>query len=191
MPEQPTITIHPLTAERWADLEALFGPRGATGGCWCMFFRRPYKEYEASKGEGNKAALKALAGEGREPGLIAYVDGTPAGWVSMAPLSEYVRLATSRIAAPLDERPAWAVVCFYIGRQHRGLGLMRALLDAAVQYAAEHGAQVVEGYPVEPKTGDAPAVFMYHGVASVFREAGFEEVARRTEGRPTMRYEVR
>ena len=26
---------HSLTPDRWGDLEALFGERGACGGCWC------------------------------------------------------------------------------------------------------------------------------------------------------------
>jgi len=32
----PDIAIHPVTPERWADLEELFGPSGGYGGCWCM-----------------------------------------------------------------------------------------------------------------------------------------------------------
>ncbi len=34
------IRIAPLTGENWPDLEALFGPRGAVGGCWCMYWRQ-------------------------------------------------------------------------------------------------------------------------------------------------------
>jgi hypothetical protein len=61
------------------------------------------------------------------------------------------------------------------------------LLEAAVEYARRHGAQVVEGYPVEPRGGKAPDVFVYTGLASAFLKAGFKEVIRRTETRPIMR----
>ena len=30
----PNLEFYPLTPDRWPDLEALFGPRGAVGGCW-------------------------------------------------------------------------------------------------------------------------------------------------------------
>jgi hypothetical protein len=28
--------VYPVTADRWPDLEALFGPKGRYAGCWCM-----------------------------------------------------------------------------------------------------------------------------------------------------------
>ena len=28
------LTFHPVTPDRWPDLERLFGPRGAYSGCW-------------------------------------------------------------------------------------------------------------------------------------------------------------
>lgn len=31
---------HPVTPDRWGDLERLFGPLGAVGGCWCMYWRK-------------------------------------------------------------------------------------------------------------------------------------------------------
>ena len=31
------IVCRELTPALWPDLERLFGPRGAVGGCWCMF----------------------------------------------------------------------------------------------------------------------------------------------------------
>jgi hypothetical protein len=59
-----------------------------------------------------------------------------------------------------------------------------------VAHAGGHGATIVEGYPVEPKTADMPAPFAWTGTASAFRKAGFTEVARRSATRPIMRYVV-
>ena len=183
----PNYKFHSVTPERWSDLEALFGPRGACGGCWCMYWRLPHADYEAMKGAGNHAALKAIVDEGEIPGLLAYHDGQPVGWVSMAPRLAFTRLERSRILKPVDEQPVWSVVCFFVARPYRRKGLTVQLLNAAVEYARQHGAQIVEGYPEEPRTDRVPDAFAYTGLASAFRKAGFVEVLRRSETRPIMR----
>ena len=70
------------------------------------------------------------------------------------------------------------------------MGVAGALLRGAIDFAAAHGAQIVEGYPVEPRSEDMPAVFAWTGIASTFRRAGFVEVLRRSETRPIMRYDI-
>ncbi len=34
-----SLRVYPATPKRWRDLEKLFGPRGASAGCWCMWWR--------------------------------------------------------------------------------------------------------------------------------------------------------
>ena len=183
------VEFHPLTPDRWSDFERLFGDNGACGGCWCMWFRRTNKEFEAAKGAGNRAAMKALVEAGEEPGILAYVDGEPAGWCALAPRESYGRLARSRVLKPVDETPVWSAVCFFVGKRFRGRGLTIGLLEAAAGQVRSRGGAVLEGYPVEPRQKKAPPVFMYHGLASAFTRAGFTEVARRSETRPIMRRE--
>ncbi len=91
--------------------------------------------------------------------------------------------------APVDQQPVWSVTCFYVARGWRRTGLSSQLLRAAVQFAAKKGAKIVEGYPHEltAKTAD---VFVYTGLASAFRKAGFKEAARRSPKRPIMRKNV-
>lgn len=189
--EITSLEIYPLTPERWPDLENLFGPRGAVGGCWCMYWRLKSSEYEQLKGEGNRALFKDLVSQGEPPGLLAYIDGEPAGWCSLGPRPDFSRLGRSRVLAPVDDQPVWSVVCFYIHRQHRKSGLSEKLLAAAVEYARAQGADVLEGYPVEPKGENMPSVFAYTGLASTFRRLGFSEVQRRSETRPIMRLALR
>ena len=64
------LTFKPVTKELWTDLQALFGERGACGGCWCMLWRLTRKEFEARKGEGNRLALKAIVDSGEVPVLL-------------------------------------------------------------------------------------------------------------------------
>jgi len=184
--------IHPLTPERWDDLAELFGERGGSDGCWCMFWRLSAAEYAAGRYEGNRRAFKRLVGGAqRPPGLLAYLDGEPVGWCAVAPREDFSRLQRSRVLGPLDERPVWSVVCFYIDRRRRGSGIARDLLAAAAGFARSHGAQTLEGYPLDPAHRRPSMSEAYTGVVSIFRDAGFEEVARRgSTGRPVYRLEL-
>ena len=191
MTTQPTphlaFDFHPLTPDRWRDFETLFGPKGACGGCWCMWWRLTRSEFERQQGEDNRQAMKAIVESGEVPGILAYAEGKPVGWCSVAPREVFGALQRSRILKRVDDQLVWSVVCFFIAKGYRRKGLTVALLEAAADYAAARGAKIVEGYPVEPKKADAPAAFMYTGIASAFRKARFVEVARRSETRPIMR----
>jgi GNAT superfamily N-acetyltransferase len=181
-------TIHPLTPERWPDLEQLFGSRGACAGCWCMWFRLKRSTFSAQRGEGNREAFKLIVTSGDVPGLLAYVDGAPVGWCAVAPRDEYPVLERSRVLKRVDDQPVWSVVCFFVAKPFRRKGITVELLKAAVQHALARGARILEGYPVEPKTERLPDTFAYYGTAAAFRHAGFVEVMRRSETRPIMRY---
>jgi GNAT superfamily N-acetyltransferase len=196
--EEGSWEFHRLTPERWADFEELFGKHGAAGGCWCMWWRLTGKEFDAQKGEGNRMAMKAIVDAGRVPGILAYHEGHPVGWCSVAPREEFPRLERSlrlaqgqaRILKPVDDEPVWSVVCFFIVKSYRRRGVAGRLLKAALDYVRESGGRVVEGYPVEPEKSGIPDLFAYHGLASMFRRAGFKELARRSETRPIMRYVI-
>ena len=186
-----SLTIQPLTPERWRDLETLFGKRGACGGCWCMSWRLKRAQYEKQKGPGNKAAFKKLVAKGPAPGVIAYSDSQPIGWCAIAPREVHQRLENSRILAPVDDQPVWSVTCFFVARPFRRSGITTQLLKAAVTHAVDCGAKIVEGYPVEPRKDPMPDVFAFTGIDSTFRKAGFKEVARRSPNRPIMRIDPR
>jgi GNAT superfamily N-acetyltransferase len=187
------IVVRPLTPARWPDLEALFGPKGAYGGCWCMFFRRPRSEWSAGcadDGTGNKRAFKKIATAGDVPGLIAYVGGVPAGWIAIAPREEYGGLARSRTLQPIDDLPVWSVTCFYVARPYRKQGITVALLEAAAKFVKRRKGPALEGYPSDPKAR-WPDAYAYQGTVSVFRKAGFVEVKRVSKGRAIMRRDLR
>jgi len=179
--------IYPLSPDRWNDLEMLFGPHGAFGNCWCMWFRQANKEWNVSSGEERKAMLQGLANSELAPGLIGYDGIRPIAWISLGPRPDFARLVHSRVAKPIDDQPVWVVVCFFVERKYRRQGITVELLKAAVDFARQHGAIILEGYPVEP-IEQKPDPWVYIGLASAFRKAGFVEVGRRKESRPIMRY---
>jgi GNAT superfamily N-acetyltransferase len=181
------ITVRPLTADRWADFERLFGERGACGGCWCMLWRLPRQQFDAQKGDGNRAAMRAIVAAGVEPGLLAYRGREAIGWLSVAPRADFSGLARSRLMKPLDDEPVWSVTCLFVHKDHRRTGVSAALLRAAIAHVRRRGGRIVEGYPQEPKHGAMADVFAWTGIASAFRAAGFTEVARPAPTRPVMR----
>ncbi len=185
------ITIHELTPERWDDFETLFGPRGACAGCWCMYWRLSNADFEAQSGAANRQHMRAIVESGEVPGLLAYLNGEPAGWVALSPRETYARLSRSRILKPVDDQAVWSVVCFFVARRFRRQGITVQLLKQAAVYARQQGARILEGYPVEPREQNAPPVFVYTGLASAFLQAGFHEVLRRSEKRPIMRYFIK
>jgi GNAT superfamily N-acetyltransferase len=188
MAETNDLIIRPLTGERWPDLEELFGVRGACGGCWCMYWVLKRSEFAAQKGDANKAALRARLESGEVPGVLGYLQEKPVAWCAIQPRRFYPVLERSRVLAPVDNEPVWSIVCLFVAKPFRRRGLTVGMLRSAAAHAKEHGAAIVEGYPVEPTKPDMPAAFAWTGVASAFRQAGFVEVARRSETRPVMRY---
>jgi GNAT superfamily N-acetyltransferase len=189
------IVCRTLTPGRWDDLLELFGERGAYAGCWCMFFRVRQGEFDRAarnKGRGNRRAFKKLVDGKRVPGLLAYIDGRPVGWCSVAPRSEFGRVERSPTTKPVDdEEDVWSIVCFYIDRHHRGSGVGSALLESAVEHARKRGARIIEGYPIDSSVRKVTNAEGYVGFQSMFEEAGFEEVARRSRSRPLMRYRIK
>lgn len=180
----------PVTKDRWLDFEALFGERGACGGCWCMLWRLTRKEFESQKGAGNRRAMKAIIAAGKIPGILAFSRGTPVAWCSVAPREHFPALKRSRILKPVDEKPVWSITCFFVDRQFRRKGLSSKMIAAAVDYVKKQGAEIVEAYPVEPRKDKMPDVFAWTGLASAFIKAGFKECARRSETRPIMRFYI-
>lgn len=183
----PDFQYHPVTPERWVDLERLFGEHGVYGGCWCMWWRVTRSQFAKQLGEENRRALKAIVDSGEVPGLLAYSDSEPIAWCSLGPRETFSSLERSRTLKRVDDKPVWSIVCFYVAKPFRRQGLMAQFLRAAIDYAREHGASIVEGYPVEPeKTLSGYSGFT--GVVSAFHKAGFVEVLRRSEHQPIMRY---
>lgn len=151
-----------------------------------MWNRISNRRFEETTGDEKREMLRSIVDD-RVPGLLAYEDGVPVGWVSMAPREEFGRIQRSWVTQAVDDLPVWSIVCFVIEKNHRGRGIGTELLEAAADYAGEHGAQAIEGYPVEPRRDRMPDIYAWMGLVSMFEAAGFSEIARRSETRPLFR----
>jgi GNAT superfamily N-acetyltransferase len=180
------LEIVPVTPERWDDLVLVMSGCSYGRKCWCAYWYLPNAEYKAGWGDGNRATLERLVKTGAEPGLIAYVDGEPAAWVSVAPRGNFDRLNRSKNFAPLDGKDVWAVNCFVVAPDFRKQGLMEKLARAAADFAIGKGANGAEGYPIVPGSKTS-AGDLYLGTERAFRDAGYREAARPLPRRPIMR----
>ncbi len=234
--------IHPVDPSRWHDLQVLFGTRGGAAHCWCQYFAKP--DWDFQDVEGNRAALRAhVEHSSLAPGLIAYVDCEPVGWVALGPRATYPRLWHTPISAepaqhnegtepdnakpstansnslpraprplpstrgpipntpgplakPSEPRPespdlsprisssmpaeasVWAITCFVIRVGFRRRGIASELLQAAIEYAREHGATLLYAKPFDTNAEKKAGADLYTGILSSFLKAGFTETER-------------
>lgn len=183
-----TIEIHPVTSALWPEVGHAFGPREKKAdSCWCQRFRR-HDEPD------NRSALRREILEADVPvGLAAVDDGKVIGWTRVVPRSTLPGIVENRALARLltDDSDAWWVSCFVVRREHRGGGVGIGLLHGAFDWAARHGASVLDGHPVDTAalSGDPAPSAVFTGTASMFRAAGFSEIGRTYRSRPVMRRE--
>lgn len=184
------LSFHPLTPDRWKDFEKLFGPKGACAGCWCMWWRLSARDWKAGRGAKNKRAMKQIVDTSEVPGILAYADGEPVGWCSVAPREAFPRLEQARTLKRIDDEPVWSIACFFIRKDYRGKDVSVALLEAASRFVKSKGGRIVEGYPVDWAGKRWPSAWGWTGFVGAFRRAGFKEAARPARTRPIMRLAI-
>ncbi len=179
----------------------MFGTRGDPSRCWCQRYKMQPRESWASVGAEELAFRFRTQTDCGHPesettsGLVAYLDGEPVGWCAVEPRTAYPRLLLKtrvpwdgRAEDKSDER-VWAVTCVVTRPGFRRRGVSSALVRAAVDFAREHGARALEGYPMLTDPGRDVALpgELNVGSRSSFAAAGFAEVSRPTLRRVVMR----
>jgi GNAT superfamily N-acetyltransferase len=190
------ISVVPANEASWDDL-TIFGNRGAASRCQCQRYKlRPRQSFGSFPVEERAARLREQSncghpGSGGTSGLVAYVDGEPAGWCAVEPRTAYTGLVrNSRVpwagrSEDKADEGVWAVTCLFTRVGFRKRGVSRALARVAVDFARERGAHAIEGYPMTTK--DAIAEELHAGTEGVFTSAGFVAVSRSTRRRVVMR----
>ena len=177
------IEFHEVDRGRWRDLEGLFDSRGGPKYCWCMVWRSMPAGVSRGDNDAKKEALRGRVQQGEDIGILGYLKGEVVGWCSVAPRDTY-RALGGPADAPGEN--VWSIVCFFVPRRLRMKGIARGLVRAAVDYAREKGATVVEAYPVAP---DSPS-YRFMGFIGTFESMGFREVGRAGIRRHVMRLPV-
>jgi GNAT superfamily N-acetyltransferase len=193
------LTIVPANEASWEDLRAIFGTSDYPSRCLCQRFKVTGWIWHDVKPEQRAAMLRTQTACGdpdaaATSGLVAYVDGEPAGWVAVEPRTAYPKLRTLRVPwsgrrdEDKDDDRVWAVTCFAVRKGYRGRGLTYHLAQAAVDFARERGAKALEGYSMITQPGKEITWGELHvGAFQVFQEAGFHQVGSPTTRRVIMR----
>ena len=181
---------HPVTQDRWVDLEKLFGKSGAYGGCWCMWWRSKRSEFEGRGNSGNREAMKDLIHSGIVPGILIYDADQPVAWCSIAPREQYGSLNRSHVLKRIDDTPVWSLVCLFVAKEYRNQGLTRTAIQSAIDFVRSQGGKVIEAYPTLPKDHRLAPVSSFMGLPTMFEKEGFVEVARPSESKMIMRYTI-
>jgi GNAT superfamily N-acetyltransferase len=191
------IAIVPANQASWEDLETIFGTRGAAALCRCQRYklrpREAFRTFPVAE-RAHRLRTQTACGAPASPttsGLVAYLDGEPAGWCAVEPRSAYGGLVRNA-RVPWEGRQedkaddtVWAVTCLLTRAGYRRRGVSRALARAAVDFARERGARALEGYPMVTK--QALAEELHVGTVRTFADAGFAEVSHPTPRRVVMR----
>ncbi|MGL5910152.1 MAG: GNAT family N-acetyltransferase [Phycicoccus sp.] len=166
---------HPVTPDRFEDFADVVNPNRRTTHCWCLSHRLPVREIEQLGGGSREEAMRALCRRDLPPGVVAYRGGTPVGWCHVSPRSDIPKLVSSRRIHPVDEVPAWSIICLVVRGGHRRQGVTHRLIEGAVAWAASQGAPAVESYPVDPP-GRMDLTMAFVGTRAMFDRAGFSVV---------------
>jgi len=155
------------------DMEAVWADSSGCDGCWC--FNHHIAPGEADvRGGAARDAKRAYVSEGRAQGVVAYVDGKPAGWCAVdrgadIPGHDCVP------AADGDDEGVWYVHCFYVHPAARGRGVATAMLRGTLDWLGAAGPRRVEGFPT-PK-GLEPLFGAFNGPFEVYEREGFVQAA--------------
>jgi GNAT superfamily N-acetyltransferase len=197
--KSPRVTIVPANEASWKDLDLVLGPVGCHGDrCYCQRFKIRDSQWRSVDDEERADRLREQTACGQPKarttsGLVAYLDGEPAGWCAVEPRTAYVRLLRTRVpwagrAEDKTDDGVWAVTCFITRTGFRRRGVSRAMACSAVDFARERGARALEGYPMITQPGQEVTWGELHvGSRSIFAAAGFVEVSRPTLRRVVMR----
>jgi GNAT superfamily N-acetyltransferase len=178
----------------WSTVDEFFGPKGLSEYCWCQYFRMESKDYSACRGGARRARLEDLVKDGRV-GVLGTVHDVAVGWIGVGPRLGFPRLRRSRAAKLLkgdDPERIWSIVCVYLAREYRHQGLLRVLINRAVEWARDEKADLIEAYPEDDR--DPAARFDPHsfrGRVSTFEACGFTVVEPRLQGRALIRKDLR
>jgi GNAT superfamily N-acetyltransferase len=193
------LTVVPANEASWADIQSVFGTRGAAASCWCQRYKlAPREAFKHHPPEERARRLLEQTNAGRPTaaettGLVAYLDGTPVGWCAVQPRAGYdslLRVYRTPWEGRDEDRQdpsVWSVTCVFVRAGYRRRGIAYGLAAAAVEHARARGARALEAYPMRTEAGEITWDEIHVGAQGIFAAAGLAEVSRPGTRRLVMR----
>ena len=167
---------------RFFDTDA-FADNPQWASCYCYFPQAPHEteKWTDRTGEQNRADVCRLIERGEMQGYLAFHEGRAVAWCNAAPRTRMTILDEVAEAEQIG-----SIVCFVVAKAHRGRGVARKLLEAALAGFKEQGLPLAEGYPRRDAHDEASSHF---GPLSMFLSAGFAPHTE-TEGNTVVRKDL-
>ncbi|MGB3330591.1 MAG: GNAT family N-acetyltransferase [Thermomicrobiales bacterium] len=164
--------IDTLNATTWdAFAELVERNNGIFGGCWCIGFHPECGQ----RGIDHRAVKhERVLTDRAHAALVRDEDGFVQGWCQWGSPDELSgikhRRAYDKEPPPV---PDWRITCIFVDRRHRGQGIARAALEAALGQIAAAGGGLVEAISEVTVGREAHGRFLFSGTVELFEDLGF------------------
>ncbi len=129
----------------------------------------------------NRRTKETLVRQGRSHAILVFDDETPIGWCQYGVKDELPRIDAGRgyrkVEPEVGAEKLWRITCFFVDKEHRGKGVAKIALHAALESIKKKGGGIVEAYPVVSKKMAAVPEWRWFGTPSMFRREKFKPVA--------------
>ncbi len=141
---------------------------------------------------GNRDAKQAHTMAGTVHQILVYKHDECVGWCQYGTPAELPNINNKKayeVAA--EDPPPWRIGCIFTASRHRGQGVARAAVNAALDAIARAGGGIVEAYPEQ--TEERPTqrgAYLHTGPEALYDQFGFVRDRKIAKWRWVMRTEV-
>lgn len=168
-------TTRPLNASTWAAFaELVERNNGIFGGCWCIGFHPE----RGQRGISPRAVKEERVRTGRaHAALVLDEDGKAQGWCQYGSPEELPNIKNRReYEKEAPPPPDWRITCVFVDKRHRGQGIARVALEAALVQIAQLGGGLVEAISEVTAGREAHGRFLFSATVELFEQYGFTRV---------------
>ncbi|MDT0164858.1 GNAT family N-acetyltransferase [Actinotalea sp. AC32] len=175
-PEAPPVySVRLLDASTWdVFAELVERNNGIFGGCWCLGWHPEGRERGISRREVKEERVRT---GGAHAALVVDDEGRAQGWAQYGPTPELPGIKHRRMyekePTPV---PDWRIGCVYVDPRHRGQGVARIAVGAALDEIARQGGGLVEAISEVTEGRVAHGRFLFTGTVELFDDHGFDRV---------------
>lgn len=173
------IEVRPATC--FEDVQTMLGPKRPDASvCWCLSYRlTSSKENRELQGVDRGKRVELLVAQDPPPGVLAFDGDEVVGWAAVHPRAA-TSFARNRKIPHVDDLDVWSIWCIRVRPGYRKKGISHHLLAGAVDFARDHGAAAIEGYPLDNRGARIDTTMAYVGTMALFEQAGFTKAADTT-----------
>jgi GNAT superfamily N-acetyltransferase len=181
-PTTATLLVERAGPDHAGALQAFFAAH--SNGCFCRWWHFPGDKNDwqlncATPNANQQAMREAIASHAPEmQGFVALRAEQALGWLKLSEAQAVTKLYDQRLYRGLpcfdgDRQGIYTVGCMLVSPDQRRTGIARSLLQHAIAWAEEHGAQAIEAFP---HRAAQHAAGLWLGPHELYQELGFRTV---------------